>query len=86
MSAAVSFDAPSVSSVALSNVVTSGFVSVTVVGGGFAVYGGSSGGRMLFSAASATLWISGSSVVARCGAGLGTGGSVAFSVGLQGGS
>ena len=86
MSAAVSFDAPSVSSAALSNVVTSGFVSVTVVGGGFAVYGGSSGGRMLFSAASATLWISGSSVVARCGAGLGTGGSVAVSVGLQGGS
>ena len=73
MSAAVSYDAPRVSSVALSNVVTSGFVSVTVVGGGFAVYGASSGGRMIFSASSATLWISGSSVVARCGAGLGAG-------------
>jgi hypothetical protein len=85
VSAAVSYDAPSVSSAALSNVATSGVASVTVVGGGFAVYGASSAGRALFTAASATLWISGSSVVARCGAGLGAAGSVVVSVGLQGG-
>ena len=85
LSGAVSYDAPSVSSVAGSNGVTSGSISVTAVGVGFVSYGVSS--RVLFggSAALSTVWISGSSVVARCGAGLGGGVSVAVSFGVQAG-
>jgi hypothetical protein len=86
LSAAVSYNAPSVSSAGPSNGVTSGSLSVTVSGRGLANFGVSAGLRIGVSAASATFWISGSSVVGRCAAGLGAGGGVLISASLQGGS
>ena len=65
---------------------TSGSIFVTAVGVAFVPYGVSAAVRFGGSAAPSTVWISGSSVVARCGAGLGGGVSVAVSVGVQGGS
>ena len=85
VSGAASYNAPSVSSVAGSNGVSSGSIFVTAVGVGFVSYGSSSRVRVGGSAALSTVWISGSSVVARCGAGLGGGVSVAVSFGVQAG-
>jgi len=86
LSAAVSYNAPSVSFAGASNGVTSGSLIVTVSGRGLASFGVSAGLRIGVSAASATFWISGSSVVGRCAAGLGAGGGVLISASLQGGS
>jgi fibronectin-binding autotransporter adhesin len=75
LSAAVSYDAVSVSGVGASNVASSGAASVTVVGsGGFGVSGVSAAGRVGGSACVASVWLSDSGLVCRAGAGYGGGG------------
>jgi hypothetical protein len=88
LSAAVSYDAPSVSGAGASNVASSGAASVTVVGcGGFGVSGVSAAGRVGGSAWGGSVWRSDSGLVCRAGAGHGGGGrTVAVSSGLQRGS
>ena len=86
LSAAVSYNAPSVSSAAGSNCAASGASSLSVSGVAFSLFGVSAGVRTGGSASGATLWMSGSSVVSRYGSGLGIGVGVVVSAGLQGGS
>jgi hypothetical protein len=88
LSAAVSYDAVSVSGVGASNVASSGAASVTVVGsGGFGVSGVSAAGRVGGSACVASVWLSDSGLVCRAGAGYGGGGrTLEVSVVLRRGS
>ena len=76
LSAAVSYDAPSVSSAGASNAASSGAASVTVVGqGGMGTSGSSAGARVGHTACQASVWASSSGVACKAAGGL-AGGAV----------
>ena len=83
----MSYDAPSVSAAGVSNVASSGAVSVTVVGrDGAGVSGRSAGARLGVTACEGSGWVSDSGVVCKaCGGGMG-GVAVGVSAGVQRGS
>jgi hypothetical protein len=70
LSAAASYDAPSVSSAGVSNVASSGAMSVSVSGRGMGAGGPSAGGRVGGSACAASVWRSDSGLVCRVASGL----------------
>ncbi len=71
LSAAVSYDAPSVSSAGASNAASSGAASVTVVGqGGMGTSGSSAGSRVGHTACQASVWASSSGVACKAAGGL----------------
>jgi hypothetical protein len=84
LSAAVSYDAVSVSGVGASNAASSGGRSVTVVGsGGLGMSDSSVRGRAGASGCAGSVWLSDSGLVCRICSGLGDGAAVVVSTGAQ---
>jgi hypothetical protein len=83
VSAAVSYDAPVVSSAGVSNVASSGAMSVSVSGRGMGVSGYSAAGRAGGSLCGASVWRSDSGLVCRTAAGSGRAQTLLASAGLQ---